>query len=119
MTTLIAAVLQRTCYSASGSRRTTDGIHAELQMGLTVKYFPSNNFPRCVIKRNNTANNTLISVFVPTLQVPEILGFFLVDPCISYCTFRTDLVLGTQLDMRRPCGADSHVGHGDGEERNR
>lgn len=38
-------MLQRTCYSVSGTRRTIDGIYAELQMGLTVKYFALTTFP--------------------------------------------------------------------------
>jgi hypothetical protein len=40
-------MLQRTCYSMSGKGWTTGGMHARLQMVLSVKYFISNNFSTC------------------------------------------------------------------------
>jgi hypothetical protein len=32
----------------------------------------------------NTANNTVVSIFIPKLQVPEIPAFFLVDSVVLF-----------------------------------
>jgi hypothetical protein len=52
-------------------------MYAELQMALTLTCFALNNFPTCVYKvvaidEQNTTRDTLVSMPVPELQVPEI-----------------------------------------------
>jgi hypothetical protein len=55
---------------------------AELEIAFTEKCFAPSNFSTCVYKETlsihqlNTANNTLIHIFVPKLQVAKIVAFF-------------------------------------------
>lgn len=52
-------ILQRTCYSESGKRWTKGGMHAELEMVLTVKHAASNNSTCC--KKTVAVDNYIVS----------------------------------------------------------
>jgi hypothetical protein len=97
-------VLQRTCYSASAKRRFAVGCMQNWRWHSLFKCFIPNIFPLACKKTvsnyaQNSANNTLISVFVLKLQVPAIRASVLVDPV--WCQSLHTWYPGAQSESRK------------------
>jgi hypothetical protein len=65
-------------------------MHTELWMALTVKCSATNNFPTSVLDELLQLLNKVLPpicsyIFIPKLQVPEILAILLARPCIIKC----------------------------------